>query len=81
MCRLNLDHCLKPFKLTYNLTNLIGGFMKTYQIIISKHAVYEIQADNDSEAQDIAWGRFDPSDYSDDLIAEVLEVDQLPLGV
>ncbi len=55
--------------------------MKTYQVIVSKHAVYEIQADNESEAQEMACGRFDPSDYSDDLIAEVLEVDQLPLEV
>ncbi len=55
--------------------------MKTYQVIVSKHAVYEIQADNESEAQEMAWGRFDPSDYSEDLIAEVLEVDQLPLEV
>ena len=55
--------------------------MKTYQVIVSKHAVYEIQAANESEAQEMVWGRFDPSDYSEDLIAEVLEVDQLPLEV
>ena len=55
--------------------------MKTFQVVISKHAIYDIQAADESEAQDIAWGRFDPSDYSDDLIAEVLEVDQLPLEV
>lgn len=55
--------------------------MKTFQVIVSKHAVYEIQAANESEAQEMVWGRFDPSDYSEDLIAEVLEVDQLPLEV
>lgn len=55
--------------------------MKTYQVVISKHAIYEIQAADESQAQDISWNKFDPSDYSDDFIAEVLEVDQLPLIV
>lgn len=55
--------------------------MKTYQIVITKHAVYEIQADNESEAQETVWGRVFELDFSEPLIAEVLEVDQLPLEV
>ena len=55
--------------------------MKTYQVIVSKHAVYEIQAADESEAQDIAWGKVFELDFSEPLIAEVLEVDQLPLEV
>ena len=55
--------------------------MKTYQIVITKHAVYEIQALDESEAQEMIWDRVFELDFSEPLIAEVLEVDQLPLEV
>lgn len=52
--------------------------MKNYQIVITKHVVYEIEAENEAEAQEIAFSRLEPDDFSEPLIAEVLEVDALP---
>lgn len=53
--------------------------MKNYQVVITKHIVYEIEAENESEAQEMVWQKFDPDHFSEPLIAEVLEVDQLPI--
>ena len=52
--------------------------MKNYQVVITKHVVYEIEAENEAEAQEMVWDRVFELDFSEPLIAEVLEVDALP---
>lgn len=52
--------------------------MKNYQVVITRHVVYEIQAESEHEAEELAFSRERLDDYSEPLIAEVLEVDELP---
>jgi hypothetical protein len=49
--------------------------MKTYQIVIEQHAIYEVQADSYESAEDIAWERFDPDHLCAPLTAEILVIE------
>lgn len=48
--------------------------MKTYEVIICTHAVYEVQAENEQDAEEKAWDLYDYGDLSDAHCAEIMEV-------
>lgn len=48
--------------------------MKTYEVIIQRHVVYMVNAENEIDAQDAAWDIYSSDDLSDPLIAEVSEM-------
>lgn len=50
--------------------------MKTYQIVIEQHAVYEVQADSYEDAEDMAWNRFCPDHLTEPLTAEILVIEE-----
>ena len=52
--------------------------MKTYQVVIQRHVIYEIQAESEHEAEELAFCRERLDDYSEPLLAEVLDVEALP---
>lgn len=54
--------------------------MNNYQVVITKHIVYEIKANDENEAEELAWNRLNEDDFSESLIAEILKVDELPIG-
>lgn len=49
--------------------------MKTYQVVIERHAIYEVQADSWEDAEDMAWSRFEPDDLSEPLTDEILIIE------
>jgi hypothetical protein len=50
--------------------------MKTYQIVIEQHAVYEVKADSYEDAEEMAWSRFNPDHLSEPLTAEILVIEE-----
>jgi hypothetical protein len=50
--------------------------MKTYQIVIEKHAIYEIKADSEKDAEEMAWERFNPDHFSEPLTAEIVLIEE-----
>ena len=55
--------------------------MKRYQVVIERCAIYEIEAEDEKDAEDIAWGMYEECDLNDPFLAEVLEVEQIFLVV
>ena len=51
--------------------------MSTYQVVICTHAVYEVEASNEQDAEDLAWNLYDRGDLSEPHIAEILKLEQL----
>ena len=51
--------------------------MSTYQVVICTHAIYEVKASNEQEAEDLAWNLYDSGDLSDAHCAEILKLDEL----
>ena len=49
--------------------------MKRYQVVIERCAVYEVDAHDKQDAEDIAWNICRLDDLGEPFIAEVLEVD------
>ena len=49
--------------------------MKKYQVVIERCAIYEVEAYDEKDAEDVAWGMFNNDDLNDPFTAEVLEVD------
>jgi len=45
--------------------------MKTYQVVIERHAIYEVQADSYKDAEDMAWNQFEPDDLSEPLTEDI----------
>jgi hypothetical protein len=51
--------------------------MKRYQVVIERCVVYEVDAHDEKDAEDLAWGMFSNDDLNDAVVAEVLEVDAM----
>ena len=49
--------------------------MKTYQVVIERHAIYEVQADSYESAEEMAWNQFEPDHLSEPLTEEILIID------
>jgi hypothetical protein len=47
--------------------------MPKYQVVIERCVVYEVEAFDKKDAEDLAWGRFNNDDLSDPFVAEVME--------
>jgi hypothetical protein len=50
--------------------------MSKYQIVICTHAIYEVEASNEQEAEDLAWDLYDGGDLSDPHTAEILKLEE-----
>ena len=50
--------------------------MTKYQVVISTHAVYEVEADNEQNAEELAWDLYDWGDLSEAHCAEILEMEK-----
>lgn len=51
--------------------------MKTYQVVITKHAIYEVSAENEESAEELAWFQYDAGHFSEPLCAEILEIEEI----
>jgi len=49
--------------------------MKRYQVVIERCVVYEVDAHDEKDAEDLAWSMFSNDDLNDAFVAEVLEVE------
>lgn len=49
--------------------------MKKYQVVIQRHFVYEVDAEDEKDAEDVAWNIYKSDDLCDPIVAEVLEID------
>jgi hypothetical protein len=49
--------------------------MKTYQVVIERHAIYEIEADSYEDAEAQAWDQFEPDHLSDPITEEILIIE------
>ncbi len=49
--------------------------MSKYQVIIERCVVYEVEAYDQQDAEDLAWGKFNNDDLSDPFVAEVMEME------
>jgi hypothetical protein len=50
--------------------------MSKYQVVIERCVVYEVDAFDEKDAEDMAWGRYEDCDLNEPFVAEVLEVEQ-----
>ena len=50
--------------------------MKTYQVVLEKHCVYEIQANSYEDAEELAYKRFEPDHLSELVTAEILIIEE-----
>jgi hypothetical protein len=51
--------------------------MPKYQVVIETHAIYEVDAENEQDAEDMAWDLFDYGDLSEAHCAEILELKEM----
>ena len=49
--------------------------MKRYQVVIERCVVYEVDAHDERDAEDLAWDLFNPDDLNEPFVAEILEID------
>ena len=49
--------------------------MKTYQVVIERHAIYEVQANSFEDAEELAWQKFEPDHLSEPLTDEILIIE------
>jgi hypothetical protein len=49
--------------------------MKNYQVVIERHAIYEITAESYEDAENQAWDQYEPGDLSDAITAEILIIE------
>jgi len=49
--------------------------MKKYQVVIQRHFVYEVDAEDEKDAEDVAWNIYKSDDLCDPIVAEVLEIE------
>lgn len=52
--------------------------MKRYQVVIERCVVYEVDAHDEKDAEDLAWGMFNADDLNEPFVAEILEIE--PMG-
>lgn len=48
--------------------------MPRYQVVIERCAIYEVEAFDEKDAEDMAWGMYEECDLNDAFVAEVAEV-------
>jgi len=51
--------------------------MSKYQVVICTHAIYEVEASNEQDAEDLAWDLYNHWDLSDPHVAEILKLEEL----
>jgi hypothetical protein len=49
--------------------------MKKYQVVICTHAIYEVDAENEKDAEELAWDLYDYGDLSEAHCHEILELE------
>ncbi len=50
--------------------------MPKYQVVIEKCIVYEVDAEDQADAEDGAWSLYSRDDFNEPFVAEVLEIEQ-----
>ena len=48
--------------------------MSKYQVVICTHAIYEVNAENELDAENLAWDLYDYGDLSEPHCAEVVKL-------
>ena len=48
--------------------------MPRFQVVIERCAIYEVEAFDEKDAEDLAWGLYNPDDLNDAFVADVAEV-------
>jgi hypothetical protein len=48
--------------------------MSKYQVVIERCVVYEVDAFDEKDAEDLAWGMFNNDDLSEPFVAETMEI-------
>jgi len=50
--------------------------MKKYQVVIEKYVIYEVEAADEKDAEDLAWDIYSSDDIHDcePLVSEIVEV-------
>lgn len=51
--------------------------MPRYQVVIERCAVYEVDAYDERDAEDMAWGMYEECDLNDPFIAETLKLEEI----
>lgn len=54
--------------------------MKKFQVVIERCVTYEVDAFDEKDAEEVAFGMFNADDLSDPFVAEVLEVEPMDLS-
>jgi hypothetical protein len=49
--------------------------MPKYQVVIERCVVYEVEAFDEKDAEDLAWGMFSNDDLNDPFVAETVEIE------
>ena len=49
--------------------------MRKYQVVIEKCIVYEVEAQDEADAEDVAWSIYSRDDFNEPFVAEVREVE------
>jgi len=49
--------------------------MPKYQVVICTHAIYEVEADSEQDAEELAWDLYDYGDLSEAHCAEILKLE------
>lgn len=50
--------------------------MPRYQVVIERCVVYEVNAHDEKDAEDLAWGMFNPDDLNEPFVAETLLLEE-----
>jgi hypothetical protein len=50
--------------------------MPKFQVVIERCVVYEVDAFDEKDAEDLAWGLYEGDDLSDPFVAEVAEIEE-----
>lgn len=51
--------------------------MARYQVVIERCVVYEVDAYDPTDAEDLAWNMFNPDDLNEPFVAETLLVEEI----
>ena len=50
--------------------------MPKYQVVIERCIVYEVQAEDEKDAEDFAWGMYTNDDLGEPFVAEILQIEE-----
>ena len=48
--------------------------MPRFQVVIERCAIYEVEAFDEKDAEDMAWGMYEECDLNDAFVADVMEI-------